>query len=487
MAVSLVSVGADADAEVLAALEASGRTYFLPEAQVEANQMDNQDPETSVDATGAGEAELEQARTETLEQERARVSTITDECQRVGLADNAKDYIQRGLTVEAFRGELLDAIATRAESNGGEGHGQYHVGEGQVEKLQLAAVEAVIARGGHVPGMSRADISDSGREVMGMSLIRLAEAVLEARNPGSTRGKGPMGIATLAFHSTSDFPSILADIQNKTLRAGYDETPRTWMPFTRETTANDFKTIQRTQLGEAPSLLKVPEGAEITEGTIGDAKERYALATYARIFSVTRQTLINDDLDALSRMPFMYGAAASRLESDLVWGILTANAVMDDGIALFHASHGNLETGDVGQASFTAMRKAARLQTGVGGVAKLNIDLRYLMVPPSQEVDALKETTLITPAQSSNVNVFQGAFDAVIVEARLEDTSTTEFYMSARPGQIDTLELARLVDSPVPRIESQIGFEIDGVRFKAAHDCAAAAIDYRGLVKSSGV
>ena len=81
--------------------------------------------------------------------------------------------------------------------------------------------------------------------------------------------------------------------------------------------------MQRTQLGGAPDLLKVNEGGEFKYGTMGESKETYQLATYGRIMALTRQTLINDDLDAFTRIPAAFGASAADLESDMVYALLT--------------------------------------------------------------------------------------------------------------------------------------------------------------------
>ena len=49
---------------------------------------------------------------------------------------------------------------------------------------------------------------------------------------------------------------------------------------------------------------------------------------------VMRQTLINDDLDAFTRIPAMYGNSIAQLESDVVWGIITANPEFSDVLSL---------------------------------------------------------------------------------------------------------------------------------------------------------
>ena len=79
--------------------------------------------------------------------------------------------------------------------------------------------------------------------------------------------------------------------------------------------ATDFKAMNRVQLGEAPQLLKVSEGGEFKRGTISESKESYRIETYGRVVAITRQVLINDDLDAFTRIPAMYGTAIATLPS----------------------------------------------------------------------------------------------------------------------------------------------------------------------------
>src|SRR5690606_16294777 len=141
---------------------------------------------------------------------------------------------------------------------------------------------------------------------------------------------------------TSDFPYILEAVITKTLRAGYTNPPRTFVPWARQATLPDFKEVSRVQLSGAPDLKRVVEGAEYEFGALGDGAEKYRVQKYGRIVHITWETIVNDDLDALTRIPQLFGASAADLESDIVYGILNGNPAMADGKALFHADHGNL-------------------------------------------------------------------------------------------------------------------------------------------------
>src|SRR5690606_24050453 len=94
-----------------------------------------------------------------------------------------------------------------------------------------------------------------------------------------------------------------------------------------------------------------------------------------------RQAIINDDLDAISKIPKLMGRAAIRTVGDLVYAILTSNPVMSDGVALFHATHGNLAGAgaSINTASVDALQVLMALQKE--GDAVLNIGLKHLLVP----------------------------------------------------------------------------------------------------------
>src|SRR6185437_2447264 len=125
--------------------------------------------------------------------------------------------------------------------------------------------------------------------------------------------------------STSDFPSILANVANKPLRQSYEAYPQTFKPFCRQVTAPDFKPINRVQLSDTPSVRPLNEKGEYTRLMLTDTNQNYSLATYGGVVALTRKPIINDDLQAFTRIPAILGVAAARLESDTVWAVITTN------------------------------------------------------------------------------------------------------------------------------------------------------------------
>ena len=188
-----------------------------------------------------------------------------------------------------------------------------HVRTGGLDagETRRAAVEAALL---HRYDPGRYALSEPAREWRGLSLIEMARGLLEAEGV-RVRGLSRDEIATRALHSTSDFPAILAGVTNKTLRDAYETAPRTFPAIARRTTAADFKLIHRLQLGEAPQLEKVNESGEFKRGTIGEAQETYRVETLGKVIGITRQVIINDDLDAFTRVPALFGTSAATLEA----------------------------------------------------------------------------------------------------------------------------------------------------------------------------
>lgn len=149
-------------------------------------------------------------------------------------------------------------------------------------------------------------------------------------------------------HSTSDFPIILKDAINVTLQQEYGEFPRTFEAWTDRVEVADFKQITSAQIGRMPTLTQVSEGQPIPYRAIQEEGEVYKVSTYAGIVAMTREMIINDQLNAFGRTIRGAAEAASRAVSDLVYLQLTANANMVDGNRLFSSAHTNVGAGASG-------------------------------------------------------------------------------------------------------------------------------------------
>nr|WP_306685392.1 ClpP-like prohead protease/major capsid protein fusion protein [Shewanella oncorhynchi] len=322
------------------------------------------------------------------------------------------------------------------------------------------------------------------------NLKELARASLGDRGIGMA-GLNQMQMVALAFtHSSSDFGNILLDVANKSVLKGWTAAQESFERFTRKGQLSDFKVSKRVGLEEFGSLRKVREGAEYKYITLGDTGADIALATYGEIFSITRQCIINDDMTVLTTIPEKMGAAAKATIGDLVFAILTGNPLMADGKNLFHADHKNLGSGVPSAESLAVLAELMESQTTGGKTPRaLNIMPEFVLCPPN-----LKRTLtqIIKSSSVKGADINAGIanpmqdFAEVISESRLKLVSDKAYYLAAGQGN-DTIEVAYLDGIDTPYIEQQQGFTVDGVATKVRIDAGVAPLDYRGLVKSTGV
>jgi hypothetical protein len=340
-------------------------------------------------------------------------------------------------------------------------------------------------------------------EFRGHSIIEMGRRFLTALGYRKADSMGKTELATLLMsrskmaaampgvylaHSTSDFPSLLADSMGKTLRQEYALAPDTWSQWCRSTTAPDFKDQKRLQLSEAADLAEIPEGDEYTYAALSESKETYALSTYGKGIKFTRQMLINDDLSAFDRVPRLMGRAAARKVEGLAIAVLTANAALNaDDVALFHATHANLTTGALSVSSLGSARSLLRKQTSLGSTDPLELTPRFLIVPESISTTAeqLVGSTVDPSLSNAAMNPFANKLQ-VIPSARLDSDSAAQWYLAADPAQVDTVEVAFLEGEETPVVEEEDDFDSDVRKVKVRHNVAAKAIDYRGIVRSSG-
>ena len=310
-----------------------------------------------------------------------------------------------------------------------------------------------------------------------------------------------------AYHSTGSFANLMLDAANKTLLAGYEEAPYTWDQWARQAqSVDDFKPINRIRLSEMANPEAVPEGKEYPETRLSDSKESYKVEKYGNIFSVTWETVVNDDLDALSRIPAAQGAACRRKQNAAVYSVLTANANLADGGALFNATaqttaggHANLDGSGAAPSVSELNAGYLRMMTkkGINTDVILNIIPEFLIVPAALAATAMEVLGSIarpevggSAAGNSNTHNIYGPNGSrqlrLIIEPTLDANSAFAWYLVASNSQVDTVELAFLSGEESPVLESEWGFDNDVYRYKVRQTFGVAAIDFRGLDKNPG-
>jgi len=125
--------------------------------------------------------------------------------------------------------------------------------------------------------------------------------------------------------------------------------------------------------------------------------------------------------------------------------------------------------------------------TGETG-AVLNISPKFLLVPKALVMTATKQVRTVTAPDTTGdltVNTQLNKWE-IISDYRLDADDAAQYYGAADPNQADTVEVAFLDGNDQPFMESQNGFNQDGVKYKVRMEAAAAALDFRGLVRNAG-
>ncbi|KQU79891.1 hypothetical protein ASC88_17825, partial [Rhizobacter sp. Root29] len=355
-------------------------------------------------------------------------------------------------------------------------------GPSTMHEFKAAASDVLLARAG-VPVENPHPAS---RDLQRLTMLAMAEKVLSMAGI-STYRKSQNEIIKAAM-STSDFPELLANTTGRALRAGYENAQATHAVWTAEREVPDFKPQTLVSLSEAPGLDKVLELANYTYGSFAESAESFRIETFGKIVKISRQALINDDLDAFTRIPQAYGASARRLEADSVYAKLTGSTRLRDDLPLFHAKHGNLAVAGAALSAETLgiARAAMRKQKGLQGLGYFDPQPRFLIVPVSLETKAEQLlASLVDPGMANNTGNPEWIRRLVLVsDPRLDEVSEAAWYLAADPTQHDTIVRAYLAGEPRPYLEEDEEFERDAVAHKCRLDFGVGVIDYRGLYKN---
>lgn len=430
----------------------------------------------------------------------------------------ADELCDAGVSVEVAKQRIIEKMATQPLGRSVDGDA-VRVTKSADDKYFEAARDGLLRRAQTASRVQRSLVSGEkpapgSQDFERMSLLRMAEDFLRRSGVNTARFGSPdiaraaigdpkalarMNISRSdpAYHTTGSFANLLLDASNKTLLAGYEEAPYTWNLWARQAgSVDDFKNINRIRFSESPDLEHVPENTNYKEGVMTDSKESYRVEKFGKMFSVTWETVVNDDLDAISRVPAMHGNAARRTQNKKAYEVLTSNPVMGDGVALFGAhSSGSNTTGAAAAPSVTTLNAAflaMRKQTGLNSDAILNVVPRYLIVPVAYEATALELVNSISYNAANNNEGVKNIYGVggprnvtVIGEPVLDAASATVWYMAADPGQIDTVEISFLSGEESPVLESEWDFDKDCYKCKIRQTFGVKAIDWRGLFRNS--
>lgn len=317
-----------------------------------------------------------------------------------------------------------------------------------------------------------------------------------ASNVGALlRAAFPLDVRAEGFANIS-IPGILSNVMNKFLVDYFNSVESAWRDVVAIRPVRDFKQVSSYSLTGDLQYEIVGATGELKSGTLGEAKYTNQAQTYGKILAITRQDIINDDLNALMRVPQRLGRGGALKMNDVIWTAFLA------GVGSFWAA-GNANLISGGTTTLTAVGLTAALlkfrqQTDPDG-KPLGLTPAVLLVPPELEVTGkqLMNSTFFntggssTVAQVPNMNTWQGAYklaaSTYLSNSTYTGNSTTAWFLLANPNDLPTIELAVLNGREMPIIESaEAEFDTLGIQVRGYHDFGASLQEPRGSVRSAG-
>ena len=395
--------------------------------------------------------------------------TIEGLCTRHGFPTLSQDLIARSASLEQARAAILDAMDARdLQRRGGS---SVSVGAESQAPAQRTLIEntLVAAFGGRPEG----DV------IRSTDIAGLAARTLELQGERVSASDSRDRIIQRAMHGTSVFSSLLGSAVGRVLHSIYEEIQAPLKAVANLANLPDFRARSVVRLGGAPSLEPVSEHGEFTYGTLNDTENGWRLTTYGRILALTRQAMVNDDLQGFATLLRKFAQAAARREADELAAILLAPNLVD-GSALFHADRSSLVDKKLTLAGLGVAVEALRLQKEEDGGLILQ-EPANLVVPVALEMTARQ---LVASFVANTADTVQPYRLGVVVEPRLDVASKFAWYLVARNQS--ALEYGYLDGTQGVQITQREGFEIDGLEVKARLDFGCGWVAPVGWVKSSG-
>lgn len=300
------------------------------------------------------------------------------------------------------------------------------------------------------------------------------------------------GLLTAAF-STTSLPGILSNVANKFLLSGFMAIEQTWRAISSRKNVSDFKTMTSYRLTGDLKYEQLGPHGEIQHGKLGEQEFTNRAKTYARMLSIGREDIVNDDMDAMSAVPTRLGRGSALQINDVFWRAFLDHA------AFFSVENKNLKTGSgsvLGIDALTVAEQAFFDQTDPDG-NPLGIAPAILLVPNALNVTAstLMNSTEVrdntantkTPTANPHAGKFSVERSSYLNTAAIEGGSAKAWYLLASPEELPVIEVCFLDGQEMPTVETaEADFNQLGIQMRGFHDFGVAKQEHRAGVKSKG-
>ena len=539
---SVVSVGADADratTSIAATSDPKGldmdfQEWLEAQGFEDVSDTQRQTLRAAYDAEHKSDDAIELDKlkaSNALDEMRAEAVTVSKELKKISrisaqYGDRCDDSLIDSLEAKALTGKIsaetfeLELLKASRPLPNGSGTAPTYAGA-DCNAITAALCNSIGMDEESVSNSLKAEVGVKAAEkamndaatLRGFNVHKLIHTVLHAHGRSVSPGQGiddsvlasalecGSNIRASAGFSTVSLPGILSRVANKAMLQSYNDGMGVAREFCAETDTTDFKQFDRYRMTEAGDFEELGATGEIKSSTLTEETLSNQVKTYGRMFGITRQMLINDDLGAMLAIPSLLGKMAARtLEKSVI--SLLANASTGAASTNFFFSTSSAKK----KANYAAGAATALDIDALGTAYKLFLDQvdsqgNPIMVEPSlllvTNKNAVNARKLFNDAayrftnadtKETTENQWQGMFRP-LVSPFLSQLATTEdeYYLLPRPSDTAVINIAYLRGQRSPVIsQSDVDFNQLGVQMRGVFDFGVALWDQRLAVKMAG-
>ncbi len=323
-----------------------------------------------------------------------------------------------------------------------------------------------------------------------------AEQIAAAHGKAIDADPGTMEWIRAAF-STSELSGIVGNVANKALQTAFKVAPSVAEQITATRSHTNFQPNTVYSLALNGELQLVSKDGELKHLRMAEESRTRQVQTRGAVLSITRQDLINDDLNAFADNAQALGRKAIHSREKTLFAALNATG---NGASFFTAARGNYFEGASSNLQSSSLSTAVQMfrdQVGPDGLPVM-VDPTILLVPTALEPVAkeLMNSQYVvgpTSAKQPSANIHQNAYQVLVSpylsNSTLSGASSTAWYLLGNPADLAALEIAYLNGLQTPTVEffgMDTNPEVLGVAWRVFWDFGVALAEYRAGVKSKG-
>jgi len=330
-------------------------------------------------------------------------------------------------------------------------------------------------------------VIDAASKYRNLGLLQLARECLRLEGHRVDPYSSPMDVIRAAF-SVRSFPNLLRESAYRILVSTYETMPPTCLRIARIVETTNFMPHTLARLNAFAQFERVPPSGSIAQERIGDTGWQVKVDTYGRLFTITHQDIVNDDLGAFLAIPQEAARGAIIALENLFWSTVVANPGN-----FFSTANANVVT----SAPLTIPnldRAVERMlaQTDQFG-QPVFVKPSFLVVPVGLKATAenLFTGVRVVIAGSANrtlpeVNAYAGQFEPVVTQYLPTNGENSTWYLVADPATTPAFAVAFLRGQETPIIEEvQPSPQFLGYSVRAYWHFGVALLDHRAAVRAT--